>query len=90
MTPDILFLVPIVINGVLCHWIEYKDTFGFQADPFVHKRNCKQYRKYATTFGSGMVVYKLGYQTKLLNIEGGFGFRKAEVIDWISCQLVSR
>lgn len=87
ITPDILFLTPTIINGILCHWIEYKDTFGFKADPFVHKKNCKQYRKYATTFGGGMVVYKLGYQTELLRIEGVVCFREAEVIDWINRQL---
>ena len=87
MTPNILFLTPTIINGVLCHWIEYKNTFGFKSDPFVHPKNRKQYQKYATTFGSGMVVYKLGYQTELLSIEGVVCFREAEVIDWIKHQV---
>lgn len=86
MTPDVLFLVPTVIHGVSCNWIEFKNSFGFKSDPFVHRKNRKQYQKYVTALGSGMVVYKLGYESGLLGMNGVACFREAEIVDWIQSQ----
>jgi len=86
ITPDILFRTPTMIHGILCHWIEYKHTFGFKMDPFVHRKHLKQYRKYATILGSGMVVYSLGFESQLLRIEGVACFREAEVVGWLDSQ----
>nr|POE48932.1 zinc finger protein 37 [Quercus suber] len=41
-TPDILLPAPSVICGVPCCWIEYKDSFGFKLDPFVHRKSRQQ------------------------------------------------
>ena len=86
MTPDILFLTPTVVKDVLCRWIEYKDSFGFQADPYVFKKTRKQVRSYVMRYGSGMIVYMLGFQVDLLSIEGVTCLREAEVLSWIRAQ----
>lgn len=83
VTPDILFSKPTNVCGVLCHWIEYKNTFGFRKSPFVAKKNKKQFQRYATALGSGMVVYKLGYETQHVQIDGVHCFREAEVMGWL-------
>ncbi|TKA65111.1 hypothetical protein B0A55_12523 [Friedmanniomyces simplex] len=51
VTPDVLFTQPTNVCGFTCHWIEYKDTFGFRGEPFVAARNKKQIRN-VITFGS--------------------------------------
>jgi hypothetical protein len=90
ITPDILFDSPTIVHGVLCHWIEYKDTFGFKQNPFMHKQHVKQLRKYAMTLGSGIVVYSLEFESELLCIEKVTCFREAEVIDWLDSQISKR
>ncbi|KAF2258834.1 hypothetical protein CC78DRAFT_586645 [Lojkania enalia] len=90
ITPDILFSSPTIVHGVLCHWIEYKDTFGFKQNPFVHKQHLKQFRKYATTLGSGMVVYSVGFESELLRVEGVTCFREAEVMGWLDSKISQR
>lgn len=84
LTPDVLFESPTMVHGIPCNWIEYKDTFGFKQNPFMHKQHLKQFRKYANTFGSGMVVYSLGFQSELLCIKGVTCFREAEIINWLT------
>ncbi|KAK1807376.1 hypothetical protein LTR12_018275 [Friedmanniomyces endolithicus] len=81
VTPDVLFTQPTNVCGFTCHWIEYKDTFGFRGDPFVAARNKKQLRKYATIFGTGMVVHKLGFECGRLQLEGVCCLREAEVVE---------
>ncbi|KAK1145670.1 hypothetical protein N8T08_003906 [Aspergillus melleus] len=79
-TPDIRFLEPISVNGNLCHWIEYKNYFGFKANPFITSKNRKQYRNYASRFGPGAVVYKLGFEVEHVSINGIESFREAEFL----------
>jgi len=92
LTPDILLVAPTRICGSVCHWIEYKNYFGFKSDPFLHKRNRAQFKRYVAAYSSGMVVYKLGFETGLLSIEGVCCFREAEVVHWLHesspCDLV--
>lgn len=79
VTPDVLFREPTSICGHLCSWLEYKDFFGFDANPFVAPKNKKQFRKYAEQLGPGAVVYRLGFETGHVDIEGVKVFREAEV-----------
>lgn len=85
-TPDILFEEPITINGTKCSWIEYKNTFGFKDNPFVHGKHKQQLRRYINTFGDGMVVYKLGFECNLMRMNGLSIQREADIIDWLQAQ----
>lgn len=82
-TPDILFLQPVHFHGKECRWIEYKNTFGFKKNPFVHSSHRKQLKRYVQDFGAGIIVYKLGFEEKLLNIEGVDYVGEMDVITWL-------
>lgn len=82
-TPDILFDNPTQLCGRSCHWVEYKNTLGFKSNPFLHQKHKKQLRRYVATFGSGMVVYKLGFERDLFHVDGLCCFREQEVTQWI-------
>ena len=60
--------------------MEFKDFFGFRANPFLASQNEKQLRKYAAQIGQGAVVYKLGFETDHMNIEGVNILREEEVL----------
>jgi len=79
-TPDVLFRNPTIICGHLCFWLEYKNYFGFRANPFVASKNKKQFQKYATQIGPGAVVYKLEFEIDHVNIDGVLSFREKEVL----------
>jgi hypothetical protein len=64
-----------------------KDTFGFKQNLIVHKQHLKQFRNYATTLGSGIVVYNVRFQSELLCIEGITCAREAEVVDWLNSRI---
>lgn len=85
-TPDILFLEPTMISGTQCKWIEYKNTLGFRDNPFVHKKHKQQLQRYVDNFGGGMVVYKLGFECNLMQMEGLSIQREAEVVEWLQSQ----
>lgn len=80
-TPDVLFSRETSVCRTTCRWIEYKNTFGFCASPFFAAKNKKQFAKYASTFGPGMIVYKLGYEREHIQIGGVHCFREIEVVD---------
>jgi len=80
VTPDVRFETPIPICGHLCLWIEYKNYFGFRSNPFIAAQNKKQYQRYATQIGPGAVVYKLGFETGHVDIDGVMTFREKEVL----------
>jgi hypothetical protein len=88
-TPDVLFVEPTDINGVVCHWIEYKNMFGFKQNPFVQSKIKQQCRRYALLFGSGIVVYRLGFESSLLNLEGVHVMREQEISLWIRPRIES-
>lgn len=83
-TPDMLFPSPTLICGVLCCWVEYKNTFGFRDSPFVASKHKSQIKKYASQLGAGMVVFKLGFEHAYIQIPGVVCFREAEVLQWLS------
>ena len=79
-TPDIRFENPTIICGHLCFWLEFKNYFGFRKNPFVASKNKKQFQRYATQIGPGAVVYKLGFETGHVDIDGVMTFREREVL----------
>jgi hypothetical protein len=85
-TPDILFAQPVHLQGKQCRWIEYKNTFGFKKNPFVHSKQRKQLTRYVEQFGAGIVVYKLGFEQNLLNMGGVSIVREVEVFAWFQKQ----
>ncbi|KAK3612926.1 hypothetical protein LTR56_028168 [Elasticomyces elasticus] len=82
-TPDALLSRRVKICGKDCAWVEFKNTFGFRLSPFVAAKNKKQFRRYASSLGPGMVVYKLGYEMDHVRIEGVHCFRETEVLHWL-------
>lgn len=80
-TPDIRFHEPVSVNGHSCHWIEYKNYFGFKANPFITSKNKKQFRKYVSGLGPGAVVYRLGYEIEHIAMIGVETFREAEFLN---------
>ena len=86
MTPDIRFDSPISVLGQLCWWLEFKNYFGFRKNPFVAVKDKKQFLRYATQIGPGAVVYKLGYETGHLNVDGVVALREKEVLQGLRMQ----
>lgn len=82
-TPDVRFLQPVSIEGRLCHWIEYKNFFGFRDNPFLAKNTRKQLNKYVSCLGAGAVVYRLGFETDHILDTGIYSFREAEVLRFL-------
>lgn len=82
-TPDIFFDNATNLCGRSCRWVEYKNTFGFKSNPFLHQKHKKQLRRYVATFGPGMVVYKLGFEHGLFQMDELSCFREQEVTQWI-------
>jgi hypothetical protein len=80
LTPDIRFLDPIRIRGYLCFRLEYKNYFGFRANPYLASQNRKQFKKYTAETGPGAVVYKLEFEMNYLNIDGVKAFREKELL----------
>jgi hypothetical protein len=85
-TPDLLFLKTTQLCGFRTNWVEYKNMFGFKSNPYVHGKIKKQLKRYTETFGDGMVVFKLGYESEHLSIEGLKVMREADVLQWLGSQ----
>jgi hypothetical protein len=64
--------------------MEHKDTFGFRSNPFVYAKHKAQLHRYVKTFGEGMVVYKLGHERDLFEIEGLHVSRDAKVFEYVN------
>jgi hypothetical protein len=62
----------LLIDGHLCHWIEFKNYFGFKSNPLIASKNKKQLKRYASEIGSGAVVYRLGFEIDHIVIAVGF------------------
>lgn len=90
LTPDVLFTAPEQILGGLCHWVEYKNTFGFKSNPFLYRKHKAQIRRYVAVFGPGLIVYKLGHEENLFSIEGVQFCREREVLSWIEGEVAAR
>ncbi|RAH55915.1 hypothetical protein BO85DRAFT_489905 [Aspergillus piperis CBS 112811] len=82
-TPNIRFSEPIMIDGCLCYWLEYKNFFGFRSNPFIASKTIKQLKKYASCLGPGAVVYKLGFKTGHIVDTRIHLFREAEALRFL-------
>jgi len=85
-TPDVRFSKPTILCDKTCHWVEFKNNFGFRSNPFIAPKNKKQLSRYASELGPGMVVFKLGYESNHLQLSGVHCFREVEVLRWLDSQ----
>jgi hypothetical protein len=63
-TPDFLIDSELVINNVKINWIDAKNFYGSNI-PFVKTKIHKQIQKYIQEYGSGCIVFGLGFSTAL-------------------------
>jgi hypothetical protein len=64
ITPDILFIDPVYINGIRVYWLEYKNYVGTEID-FLYSSNIEQASKYYKEWGRGAICYKYGVVDRL-------------------------
>lgn len=75
-TPDFLLEEPLNIEGKKIRWIDSKASFGDAAE---HRRYiAKQFSSYIELFGSGMVVYWLGFVGSIAAAEPRILIKDAE------------
>ncbi len=60
ITPDLLLLDDVRINGVPCAWIDAKHFFGADLK-FPKKKTQKQVDRYVAEYGQGALVYRHGF-----------------------------
>ena len=60
ITPDLLLLDDVRINGVPCAWIDAKHFFGADLR-FPRKKTQKQVNRYVNEYGQGAIVYRHGF-----------------------------
>ena len=60
ITPDLLLLDDVRINGVPCAWIDAKHFFGADLR-FPRKKTQKQVDRYVKEYGQGAIVYRHGF-----------------------------
>lgn len=64
ITPDILFVDTVYINGVRVHWIDYKDYAGTKT-PFLYKSSLAQVAKYNEKWGPGALCFSYSFVANL-------------------------
>jgi hypothetical protein len=57
ITPDILFLDKVIINGIAVKWIDYKDYIGTSVR-FLYASNLNQASRYVEKWGPGAFCYR--------------------------------
>ena len=65
VTPDLLFLDDVRINGVPCAWIDAKHFYGADLR-FPRKKTQKQVDRYVNEYGQGAIVYRHGFTGSLV------------------------
>ena len=60
ITPDLLLLDDVRINGIPCAWIDAKHFFGADLK-FPKKKTQKQVNRYVAEYGQGAIVYRHGF-----------------------------
>ena len=63
-TPDFLIKSELVINNKKINWIDAKNFYGANID-FIRNKIKKQIKKYIDEYGSGCIIFSLGYNSKL-------------------------
>jgi len=64
-TPDFLILDDLYINGIKINWIDAKNFYGLNT-PYIKKRIKHQIKKYLNAWGSGAIIFNLGFSSKLI------------------------
>lgn len=64
ITPDILFIDPVYINGIRVYWLEYKNYVGTDID-FLYSSNIEQASRYYKEWGRGAICYRFGIVDRL-------------------------
>jgi len=57
ITPDVLFMEPVYINGALVKWIDFKNYVGTTAK-FLLRSNLEQAARYTAKYGIGALAYR--------------------------------
>ena len=65
LTPDLLLLDDVRINGVPCAWIDAKHFYGADLR-FPRKKTQKQVDRYVKEYGQGAIVYRHGFSGSLV------------------------
>ena len=65
VTPDLLLLDDVRINGVPCAWIDAKHFYGADLR-FPRKKTQKQVNRYVNEYGQGAIVYRHGFTGSLV------------------------
>lgn len=65
ITPDLLFIDEVYINGTRVHWIDYKDYIGTNIR-FLLTSNVNQAAKYTEKWGPGALCFHRAYVTGLI------------------------
>lgn len=63
-TPDFLILDELYINGIKINWIDAKNFYGCRTK-FMIKKIKLQTKKYINTWGSGAIIFNLGFNSEL-------------------------
>lgn len=63
-TPDFLILDNLIINGIKINWIDAKNFYGLD-NQYIKKRIKKQTKKYIDTWGTGAIIFNLGFGSEL-------------------------
>jgi len=63
-TPDFLILDDLYINGIKINWIDAKNFYGSNSK-FIKNKIKKQTEKYLNEWGSGSIIFRLGFNSKL-------------------------
>lgn len=63
-TPDFLILDDLWINGMKINWIDAKNFYGLNT-PYLKSRIKSQTKKYLDAWGSGSIIFCLGFNSKL-------------------------
>ena len=63
-TPDFLILDDLYINGIKINWIDAKNFYGSKSK-FMIKKIKSQTQKYINTWGTGSIIFNLGFNSEL-------------------------
>lgn len=65
ITPDFLIISNLYINNIKINWIDAKNFYGANINFFIKKLKVQQ-NKYIDKYGSGCIIFSLGYNSDIL------------------------
>ena len=81
-TPDFLILDNFYINGIKINWIDAKNFYGSKSK-FMIKKIKSQTQKYINAWGSGSIIFNLGFNS-------GLEIEQILMIDFVSFQNINK